>query len=414
MSAALFSPLRISYTFRNAALHAYTDYQEIVPCERTLAAVHRSRPPLGVLCLVMGIGLLVIGLWPFNFFPRNQVRWLSDRNGVHFNGYGEIFSAAPLFSDAERTAADSAVSIELWLKPESQPYSFHTILSTREPKLFAVAQSGFDLVLEGLFLDQDNLPTFRRVFLDDVLRGTSARFLTVTSGLKGTTIYLEAVPAKTYSNLHLAGDDFRGELVLGQSPSRVQPWTGDLFGFALYTKVLLPEEVVTHYDSWLHGKAGQLGGSQAIYLFDERKGEIVHNRAASAAPDLLIPLRFEQLHLAILEFPHPFKKSDAEDTIVNILGFVPFGFLLTLYLHDVKHFSKRKALLLSVISGTMTSLFIEVAQVLLPTRDSSALDLINNIVGTMAGSELAIVMRDRCYRFLGLSIALAGETRESK
>jgi hypothetical protein len=31
-------------------------------------------------------------------------------------------------------------------------------------------------------------------------------------------------------------------------------------------------------------------------------------------------------HPKILEHPLPFKKSDVEDTIVNIVGFIPFGF----------------------------------------------------------------------------------------
>jgi glycopeptide antibiotics resistance protein len=112
---------------------------------------------------------------------------------------------------------------------------------------------------------------------------------------------------------------------------------------------------------------------------------------ALAAPDLFIPTRFEPFPPKILEFPHPFKKSDVEDTIINTVGFIPFGFLLTV-------FSKGKAVLLSVILGAITSLFIELAQVLLPTRDSSALDLINNVIGTLAGSVVVTTIRNQWCR----------------
>jgi VanZ family protein len=159
---------------------------------------------------------------------------------------------------------------------------------------------------------------------------------------------------------------------------------------------------LAHYQAWLAGNAQALDGARALYTFEEGGGSVVHNRAPSTEPDLLISTRLKRFRPKILEFPHPFKKSDVEDTIINIVGFIPFGFLLTLYLRNVKGFSKGKAVLLSVILGAITSLFIELAQVLLPTRDSSALDLINNIIGSIAGSALALFASSRRNRWLRL------------
>ena len=51
--------------------------------------------------------------------------------------------------------------------------------------------------------------------------------------------------------------------------------------------------------------------------------------------------------------------------------------------------------------GGLTSLTIEISQVFLPTRDSSALDLINNVLGTLIGSSVMMAMHERWYRFLG-------------
>jgi VanZ family protein len=61
-----------------------------------------------------------------------------------------------------------------------------------------------------------------------------------------------------------------------------------------------------------------------------------------------------------------------------------------LYLRISREFSVIPALWCAVLIGGLTSLAIEISQVFLPSRDSSALDLINNIIGSIAGSALAL------------------------
>jgi len=39
---------------------------------------------LGSICFAILIIILIAGLWPFNFFPKNKVTWLPDKNGVFF------------------------------------------------------------------------------------------------------------------------------------------------------------------------------------------------------------------------------------------------------------------------------------------------------------------------------------------
>ena len=86
---------------------------------------------------------------------------------------------------------------------------------------------------------------------------------------------------------------------------------------------------------------------------------------------------------------------------MNIMGFIPFGFCLFLYLRITRGFLPRRALWCAVLIGGLTSLAIEISQVFLPTRDSSALDLINNVLGTLIGSSVMMAMHERWYRFLG-------------
>jgi len=76
------------------------------PCRELLPAAERvfpvfsreymfseSRPSLGLIpCLLLWIGLLVYGLWPFDFFLRNKVLWVDTGSGIVFDHYGQVYS----------------------------------------------------------------------------------------------------------------------------------------------------------------------------------------------------------------------------------------------------------------------------------------------------------------------------------
>src|SRR5207245_10010566 len=48
---------------------------------------------LRLCCFAIWGGMLVVGLWPFNFFPRNKVEWLGNKNGICFDWDGQVYSA---------------------------------------------------------------------------------------------------------------------------------------------------------------------------------------------------------------------------------------------------------------------------------------------------------------------------------
>jgi VanZ like family len=74
-------------------------------------------------------------------------------------------------------------------------------------------------------------------------------------------------------------------------------------------------------------------------------------------------------------------KSDLVDAAVNIVGFIPFGLLVSAYLHRGVTFPSYQAILLTILVSGLTSLLIECLQAYLPTRTSSLPDVINNILG---------------------------------
>jgi hypothetical protein len=65
-----------------------------------------------------------------------------------------------------------------------------------------------------------------------------------------------------------------------------------------------------------------LENARALYTFEEAQ-ETSFETATTSAPDLLIPQTFRRFRPEWLGFPHPQKRSDIRDAIVNILGSYP-------------------------------------------------------------------------------------------
>jgi VanZ like family len=353
-----------------------------------------SRPSLlTFLAGFVWLSILGFGLWPFNFRPSNKTTWLPDRNGIHFDRYGQALSASSWNPTAAVIGTDNNLSVEFWLLSWEKIYprgsAIFSVDNPGKPRTFAIVQSLSDLSIHGWFLDKEHATVFRTLWLDKTLNGTP-RFLTLTSGPDGTALYLEGVFQRSYP-LILTMENFDGNFLLGHNPSGHQSWTGDVLGLALYRRELTGEEVAEHYREWREIGASQLRnaeGIMALYRFDERAGDVIHNRAGFA-PDLLIPKTFSVLHKEVLDPRFDFKNPDWKDILINILGFVPLGFFVSARLRAAG-LRPTSAVMLTVLFGGLTSLAIELLQVYLPSRESSLLDVIDNTLGTALGAMLLI------------------------
>jgi VanZ family protein len=76
------------------------------------------------------------------------------------------------------------------------------------------------------------------------------------------------------------------------------------------------------------------------------------------------------------------------DALVNLLAYLPFGFLLALTLRA--RLAALSSVILSLCAGILLSASMEYLQMYLPSRTSSNLDLLNNSAGALAGALLAV------------------------
>lgn len=98
--------------------------------------------------------------------------------------------------------------------------------------------------------------------------------------------------------------------------------------------------------------------------------------------------------LDYLDAPWP-KYLRVEDMIVNVLGYIPFGFVLVAALPRRWH--PLAAMLAATLLGSLFSFAIETTQNFLPTRVSSNLDIGCNALGTLIGALAGALVGRRLF-----------------
>ena len=89
----------------------------------------------------------------------------------------------------------------------------------------------------------------------------------------------------------------------------------------------------------------------------------------------------------------PWPRYTIADVVLNLLGYLPLGLLLTLT--AMAWIAPRWAALSATVVGTCISLVLEAAQSFLPQRVPSNLDLLSNGLGAMAGALIAVAGGER-------------------
>jgi VanZ family protein len=362
-----------------------------------------NRRTAGLISVALALALVMVGLWPFAFRPPNRVGWLKDHAGLSFQPDGIAYdSESADWSAGGLPDQPAAFTLELWLEPGRVPatdvFNILTIDDGRFPSGIVLCQWKTDLLLH--VRDHASHRGFREVWPSTVLAGQTPCFITITVSPAGTTFYssgsvLNHFPAFTVPNSWLTG-----RLVLGNAAEGKHPWSGNLLGLAIYKRALDASEVAQHYAVWTDRQARQLAaepGLAALYRFDEGSGQSA-NDLSTNRHRLLIPERYEVLRKRVLELPwgsEPIEMSDLDDITVNVLGFLPFGFIVYRYRRLAKPDGRVWNVVWAVCAGATISLAIELIQVWLPNRTSSATDLFCNTLGTFLGALLASRMQSR-------------------
>lgn len=355
------------------------------------------------LSLVILIGILFFGLRPKGFHSSNNVNWITDKPGISFGSYGIAYTA---LSD-KRIESDfpesGSFSIEIAIKPEPRNQEgFNLILvlhDGRDRNQLLIGQYCSSLIIMN-GNDYSNRRKTKRIALNQVFQSPKEIFLSITTGDEDTSAYIDGRLIKRKKHLKLEiprGGNTAPRLILGNSVYGNSSWRGDIYGLAFYGYDLTSEQVKLHFNNWSKEQkfsyANQYKPS-LLYLFDEKKGEMAIDHA-NGNHELKIPTRMHILEKRILAPPWidlKLNKSFIQDFVINLVGFIPLGFILSATFIELGGTLKKRVILITVALCFAISLIIEVAQGWMPSRSSQILDLMLNtsgaLIGTMAYGEI--------------------------
>lgn len=335
------------------------------------------------LCLITVCATLVAGLWPF-CAPENEVTWAKNENAIRFGENGTALGSRRLDFASSNGAA---CSFEVWVQP-ARLWTTRAILTfydSRDSWEFMLEQVDTDLVLR--LGDEDGQRLLR---IRDVFRKPEP-FITVTSNGRNTLVYINGQLALGSPDFQLSGKDLSGQLILANAPFFDQSWSGQMKGLTIYGSELNAAQVLRNYRGWTQQGQRIVSESEkvlALYLFREHKGNMVHGEAPSGI-DLTIPQRFVVIDQLLFQSPISefyTQGSYLKNVLINVAGFIPLGFMVSLYFAAVRRMSR--AAIAAVLVGAAVSFAIEYFQSFLPTRYSGWTDIFTNTIGTGIGAVL--------------------------
>jgi hypothetical protein len=314
--------------------------------------------------------LFVLGCWPFNFTEKNNIT-IGPEGGLALARHGTAYTAAS--PDKLHHLHHFAIYIDLVTSSDGLN-SFEKIFSyfiNQEEMNFILGQWKDGL---GLTFRTEKVPTGLMAGMGNALKeGVRTRFLVNYDG-KNILLYRDgrvgnerATGPKPFSNW-----DRTYPLIVGTDAGGRSQWKGVLYEVAIFDRTLSPSEVAQlsvpangKSDKSGRGAASNKqqatrqenppqspfikGGSHAKsqdnrplvhYVFKPeytyetefrgRRALAVQDLGKGQAADLVIPERFAPYQRVYLGWDRNWIRNtlDAEDVVVNVLGFVPLGALL--------------------------------------------------------------------------------------
>ena len=346
-------------------------------------------------------GILLVGLSARGFGFDNDVEWSSSGSGIEFGEHGLAYTDPFATRRDPARPAGPGFTLEVALRPdESAERGFQFIAvvhSGEDDSQFLIAQwRQTIIVMNGDDYDhRRRLPRLSTTISD---LGADPFFLAVRSDARGSALYVDGrrVALREDVTFRLPTDDTPGRLVLGNSVYGDSSWSGRILGVALHVAALDEPTIQGHLELWRDNRGftgSEYESAHLSYPLSELTGREALDQS-SRGNDLHFPR--EQSFVTPKLFAddiNPFAATRLMtfDVVINVVGFIPLGFLLFALVTRVTSVSRRSALATTIVTGFVLSLGIEAAQAWIPSRSSSVLDLLLNTMGTGLGSVAFLV-----------------------
>jgi VanZ family protein len=345
--------------------------------------------------------ILIVGLWPFNFWSRNNVEKSPERTGIILNK-GDITDKynprGIVFSKESIILADSGkLVLEIWLKcRQVTQHQLSSIVSFyRNDESVLILEQWRTTFIIRVPDKSSGEKKFRHIGIREALPQDSLRHFTISFVDDGVRLYINGKLARHFKDFFLNDTSNRelGQLVIGNSISGKNPWNGEIHGLAVYNKNVNISEKTTNYRFWNstnYQKNIEPYETGYYFEFGNFKDNIIIDKI-NRKFKLYILENFKILrrnYISIRLNERTWSCSFITDIIINILGFIPLGFLLCSYIPNTDYRSIKLYYGILIFICLILSMFIEISQAYIISRDSSAIDLILNTLGAILGLVL--------------------------
>lgn len=356
-------------------------------------------------------------LWPFDFisFPKNDTQWIQEKNGIEFQKTGQIISVSPTNKFYNYITKNSSLTIEICVETKDITQSglarIFSYSKNKEISNFVIGQAWDKLVIRLRTTKTNQKGTSPHLVINDVFNSKSFQHIVIIYNSNEQRVYIND-ELKARSNVLqgiLSNWDISCKLILGNETTGDRPWKGKIFYVAVYSNALTEQEIHYNYLSRNNAMRG-ISDSTSFkkkqqqtnvlepkrplieYLFDEKKGNMIHDSGLGLTPiNMIMPEYIKPTNKRLLNFsPELFHyKSRFADIILNILIFIPIGILINGTLRT-RYGLKPRIAIITALSGTFLSVGFECLQYFSIDRNSSLIDVITNMTGTILGVFLDI------------------------
>lgn len=355
---------------------------------------------------VLYLVILIIGsLWPFNFdFDRNNnARWMKNTNGIEFRKKGQVITKGQADYLFSKLTKGTGLTIEVWVRAYNsfQNGPARIISYSLNPYLrnFTLAQSKNKLIIRLRTTETDLNGINPHLEAPGVFRDLGLQHIVVTYNYKQECIYINGQLRKCEGKIrgNFSNWDSTYQLVIGNEVTGDRAWLGGIFYGAIYSRALTDKEIIKKFNI---GRPSELSlkseaGLVVCYLFNEKVGSTTSNKAQNISstylyiPDKLPPKKEKPFQLSKEIISKDLKPLNV---IINIIGFLPLGFLLYGVLRTWRYPNLMVALF-TLIAGLLVASGIEYLEYFLSGKHSSAIEVFLKTIG----SSLGIVF---CLEFL--------------
>lgn len=344
--------------------------------ERLIIAIRSYSARLLALFFIL---VLILTLFPFSFNPKNNVTFRSD-SGVHFSPPSTMYTESypALFSRMNRFTLLFRLIPEM--EPSVLPRKIITNSINSYEQNFCVQQIGTTLyfrVSNGVAGESYN------IYVENAFPKGKDTWCCIVYDGEGLTAFIDGV--KKYDR-KIGRIDFSSwnnayPLVIGSEANGYHMWVGTMVTISFFDEAL--------HDTLLHDPENLIRSKNPSLLF--QFGKVNNGSIRSKGSDSVTTLNIPEYFIPykrnfLMESTMPFwtRRIYFRDVILNVIMFLPIGYLFSV-LFSRRNLKSFLLVILTIVSGFLFSLSIELLQAYLPERNSSITDVFSNVLGTISG-----------------------------